>query len=152
MKPLIVLISVFLLSNLFITFVTDQYDFHLAARIAMCAMLCFTAIAHFVFTKGMVIMIPSPVPFKIELIYVTGVIEIFLGVGLLIPSLRIYSAWLTIFFLIFLLPANIYAAIKRIDYQKGDFNGNGINYLWFRVPLQLLFIIWIYLSAIKIGQ
>lgn len=151
MKPLFVLISVFLLSNLCIRFTTDQYNFLLAARIAMCAMLCFTAIAHFVFTKGMAMMIPPQIPFKTELIYITGVIEIFLGIGLLIPSLKIYAAGSTILFLIFLLPANIYAAVKHIDYQKGTFNGNGIAYLWFRVPLQLLFIVWVYLSTIKIG-
>ncbi|QOG00868.1 hypothetical protein [Flavobacterium sp. MDT1-60] len=150
MKPLIVLISVFLLSNLFIRFTSDQYNVLLAARIAMCAMLCFTAVAHFVFTKGMSMMIPLQIPFKTELIYITGVIEIFLGIGLLIPGLTIYAAWSTIFFLVFLLPANIYAAVKHIDYQKGDFNGNGITYLWFRVPLQLLFIVWIYLSTIKV--
>jgi uncharacterized membrane protein len=151
MKPLIVLISVFLLSNLFIRFISDQYNVLLAARIAMCAMLCFTAVAHFVFTKGMSMMIPPQIPFKIELIYITGVIEIFLGVGLLMPGLKIYAAWSTIFFLIFMLPANIYAAVKHIDYQKGSFDGKGITYLWFRVPLQLLFIVWIYLSTIKIG-
>lgn len=151
MKPLIVLVSAFLLSNLFIRFTTDQYDFLLAARIAMCAMLCFTAVAHFVFTKGMAMMIPPQIPFKTELIYITGVIEIVLGIGLLIPDLTIYAAWSTIFFMIFLLPANIYAATKHIDYQKGNFDGKGITYLWFRVPLQLLFIVWVYLSAIKTG-
>ncbi|MNX70349.1 hypothetical protein D3C86_1015960 [compost metagenome] len=150
MKPLIVLISVFLLFNLLIRFTTDQFDFPLAARIAMCAMLCFTAVAHFFFTKGMAMMIPPQIPFKTELIYITGVIEIFLGIGLLISGLRIYAAWSIIFFLIFLLPVNIYAAVKHIDYQKGNFDGNGITYLWFRVPLQLLFIVWVYLSTIKI--
>ena len=95
-------------------------------------------------------MIPPQIPFKTELIYITGVLEIFLGIGLLLPGLKTYAAWSTIIFLIFLLPANIYAAVKHIDYQKGTFEGNGINYLWFRVPLQLLFIIWTYISAIKI--
>lgn len=150
MKPLIVLISVFLLSNLFIRFTSDQYNVLLAARIAMCVMLCFTAAAHFVFTKGMSMMIPPQIPFKTELIYITGVIEIFLGIGLLVPGLKIYAAWSTILFLVFMLPANIYAAVKHIDYQKGSFDGKGITYLWFRVPLQLLFIVWIYLSTIKI--
>jgi len=27
------------------------------------------------------------------------------------------------------IPANIHAAIKHIDYQKGNFDGNGLNYL-----------------------
>jgi hypothetical protein len=28
------------------------------------------------------------------------------------------------------------------------FDGNGLNYLWFRVPLQILFIVWVYFSLI----
>lgn len=150
MKPLIVLIYVFLLSNFFIKFVTKEYNLLLAARIAMCVMLCFTAIAHFVFTKGMAMMIPPQIPFKTELILITGVIEIILGISLLIPELSVYAGWSTILFFIFILPANIFAAVKRIDFQKATFNGNGIKYLWFRIPLQLLFITWVYLSTIKI--
>lgn len=95
-------------------------------------------------------MIPPIVPFKTEFVYVTGLAEIVLGIGLLMPNFQVYSAWALIVFFIFLLPANIYAALNHIDYQKGTFNGNGISYLWFRVPLQILFIFWVYLSAIKI--
>ena len=150
MKPLIVLISVFLLSNLIIRFITNQFDLILSARIAMCAMLCFTAIAHFVFTKGMTMMIPSQIPFRTQLIYITGLIEIILGIGLLISGFEIYAAWGVNVFLIIILPANIYAALNKIDYQKGNFDGNGISYLWFRIPLQLFFITWTYLSTIII--
>jgi uncharacterized membrane protein len=150
MKPLLVLLSVFLLSNFVIKLITHHYDLLLSARISMCIMLCFTAIAHFVFTKGMIMMIPPIVPFKTEFVYVTGLAEIVLGIGLLMPNFQVYSAWALIVFFIFLLPANIYAAVNHIDYQKGTFNGNGISYLWFRVPLQILFIFWVYLSAIKI--
>jgi uncharacterized membrane protein len=50
---------------------------------------------------------------------------------------------------VLILPANIQAAIKRIDYQKGTTDGPGVNYLWFRVPLQILFITWVYLFAIR---
>jgi uncharacterized membrane protein len=113
-------------------------------------MLLFTAIGHFAFTKGMSMMIPSIVPFKTELVYLTGVLEILFGIGLLIPSLRMYSGWALIIFFMLLLPANINAAINHIDYQKGTFDGTGVSYLWFRVPLQILFIVWTYLCAIKI--
>ncbi|MCC9074300.1 hypothetical protein LNQ49_22155 [Flavobacterium sp. F-65] len=150
MKPLFVLLSTFILSIIIIKLVTHQYDLLFAARISMCIMLFFTAIAHFAFTKGMSMMIPPFVPFKTELVYVTGILEIILGIGLLMPDFKVYSAWALIVFFIFLLPANIYAAINHIDYQKGTFNGNGTSYLWFRVPLQVFFILWIYLSAIKI--
>ncbi len=149
MKPLIVLLSVFALCVLATKVFRGNYEFAVSARIAMSAMLVFTAVGHFAFTKGMTMMLPPFVPFKTEVIYLTGIIEILAAIGLFIPSARLATGWLLIVFFILLLPANIYAAIKHIDYQKGTFQGNGLNYLWFRVPLQLLFIIWTYLSAIK---
>ena len=149
MKPLVVLLASFLLAIIAIKLVKSQYDFALSARIAMAIMLCFTAIGHFVYTKGMSMMLPDFVPFRIELVYLTGVIEVAAAIGLFIPYLRVITAWLLIVFFIMMLPANIYASIKHIDFQKGTFDGHGPSYLWFRVPLQLLFIVWTYLSAIK---
>ena len=149
MKPLLVLLFIFLLSVFISKISTQKYDLSLSARIAMCAMLFFTAIGHFAFTKGMSMMIPWFIPLKTELIYLTGFIEILLGIGLLIPRFKIYTGWILIAFFILLLPANIYATIKHIDYQKGTYDGNGLNYLWFRVPLQLFFIFWVYLSSLK---
>ncbi|WP_338812503.1 hypothetical protein V9L05_13950 [Bernardetia sp. Wsw4-3y2] len=149
MKPLVILLVVFVLSIFVIRFLNQKYDVVLAARIAMCAMLCFTAIGHFAFTKGMTMMLPPIIPFKTELIYFTGVVEIILGIGLLVPNWKVYSAWILIVFFVILLPANIYAAIKQVDLQKATFDGYGLSYLWFRVPLQLLFIVWVYLSSIR---
>ena len=149
MKPLFVLLLVFIIAIVVLKLINGNYQFSLSARMAMCAMLCFTAIAHFVFTKGMSMMIPAFIPYKKELVYFTGIMEIVLGIGLLIPSFRIIAAWLLIAFFILMLPANINAAIHKIDYQKGSLDGNGLAYLWFRVPLQIVFIIWTYLFSIK---
>lgn len=112
-------------------------------------MLVFTATAHFAFSKGMAMMLPDFIPYKTETVYLTGIIEIAAAVGLFIPNLRIVTGWLLIAFFILILPANIYAAIKNIDYQKGTSDGSGLMYLWFRIPLQILFIAWTYFSAIK---
>lgn len=150
MKPLIVLLAVFIVSLLTTKFVRGNFEFALSGRIAMSVMLLFTAIGHFVFTKGMSMMLPDFIPYKTEVVYLTGIIEIAGAIGLFIPNFRILTAWLLIAFFILILPANIYAALKHIDYQKGTFDGNGLTYLWFRVPLQILFIIWTYLSAIKV--
>ena len=149
MKPLIVLLSSFIISILAIKILKKEYDFALSARVAMSIMLCFTAIGHFVFTKGMSMMVPPFIPFKMGLIYLTGVFEILLAISLLIPQFKVISGWTLIIFLLLLLPANIYAAMHQVDYQKGTFNGMGLSYLWFRVPLQVLFIIWTYLSSIR---
>lgn len=94
-------------------------------------------------------MLPDFIPFKVQTVYVTGIIEIAAAIGLFIPNFRIITAWLLIIFLILILPANIYAAIKHIDYQRGTFDGNGPSYLWFRIPLQILFIFWVYFSSVK---
>jgi uncharacterized membrane protein len=149
MKPLIVLLSVFAVSLLMTKFVRGNFELALSGRIAMSAMLIFTAVAHFAFTKGMAMMLPNFIPFKTATVYLTGIIEIAAAIGLFIPNFRTVTAWLLIAFFILILPANIYAAIKHIDYQKGNFEGNGLTYLWFRVPLQILFITWVYLSSIK---
>jgi uncharacterized membrane protein len=147
MKPLIVLLVSFAIALLVTKFSLDHFDVSLSGRIAMAMMLAFTSIGHFAFTKGMEMMIPPFVPYKKAMVYLTGIIEICAAVGLLIAGTRTLTGWLLILFFILLLPANIYAAIKHVDYQKGTFEGTGVNYLWFRVPLQIVFILWVYFFA-----
>ncbi|WP_333908114.1 DoxX family protein [Tenacibaculum soleae] len=112
-------------------------------------MLIFTAIGHFAFTKGMTMMIPDFIPFKENVVYLTEIFEILLAIGLLIPKLKDISGWALIIFLLLMLPANIYASINNVNYQKGTLDGNGLTYLWFRIPLQILFIIWTYICSIR---
>ncbi|MGB2759513.1 MAG: DoxX family protein [Maribacter stanieri] len=152
MKPLIVLLLSFTISIFLIKIIKKEYDFALSARIAMSIMLLFTAIGHFAFTKGMSMMIPKIIPFKESIIYLTGIFEILLALGLIIPKFQIVSGWALIVFLLLMLPANIYASLNHVNYQKGTFDGNGLIYLWFRIPLQFLFIIWAYISAIRIFE
>ncbi len=149
MKPLFVLLGTFVISLLVIKLFTKTFDYPLSGRIAMAVMLVFTAIGHFAFTKGMTMMLPDFIPFKTEIIYLTAIIEVIAALGLVIPSFRVWTGWALILFFILLLPGNVKAAIQHIDYQTGTFDGNGPNYLWFRIPLQILFIAWTYASAIK---
>ena len=148
MKPLIVLLLSFAIVLVVTKVASNNFNVALSGRIAMSIMLVFTSMAHFAFTKGMEMMIPPFIPYKKAMVYLTGIIEISAAIGLLIANFRILTAWLLILFFILLLPANIYAAIKHVDYQKGTLDGNGVNYLWFRVPLQILFIAWTYFFAI----
>jgi uncharacterized membrane protein len=149
MKPLLILLIVFIISIIIAKVACGNYNFALSGRISLAAMLVFTAIGHFAFNKGMSLMVPDPIPFKAELIYLTGVLEILFAASLFFPAYRISAGWLIIAFLLLVLPFNIYASLKHIDYQKATFDGNGIGYLWFRIPLQVLFILWTYFSAIK---
>jgi uncharacterized membrane protein len=149
MEVLIVLITAFGCALTIIKLSGRHYDFYRAGRIAMSAMLLFTATGHFMFTKGMTMMLPDFLPFKTELIYLTGLIEIAAAIGLLIPGLSMLTGWLLILFFVLILPSNIKTAAEHIDMYKSTCDGKGISYLWFRIPLQMLFIIWIYVCAIK---
>ncbi|MGM0580881.1 MAG: DoxX family protein [Bacteroidota bacterium] len=149
MKPLIVLLSVFAISLVGTKLTNGNYEIALSGRIAMAVMLVFTAAGHFAFPKGMSMMLPDFIPYKLAIIYMTGIIEIAAAIGVLIPSLREITAYLLIVFFILILPANINAAIKQVNLQKATLDGHGLAYLWFRIPLQIFFIIWVYLSTIK---
>ena len=120
MKPLIVLIAVFCISVALTKITTNQYNILLSGKLVMSAMLLFTAVGHFVFTQGITMMVPSYFPFKKEIVYFSGALEILIAVGLLIPYWSKYSAWALIALLELMLPANIYASINYIDYPKGN--------------------------------
>jgi len=143
MKPLVLLLIVFGASCL-AAFISGKPDYYFCGRLALTVMLVFTSIAHFKFTRGMVMMLPNAVPYKKVVVYVTGILEILAGIGLLIQQARHPVAWLIILFFALLLPANIYAAKNKVDMERAEFTGYGISYLWFRVPLQLFFIAWVY--------
>lgn len=149
MKPLIVLLCTFLLSVLALKIFAKEFNYQLAGRIAMASMLVFTAIGHFVFMEGMGAMAPSFIPFSKQVVLVTGFVEVLFAICLLLPQYQRLTAWLLIFFLILILPANIKAALEEINYRTGQMNGPGVNYLWFRIPLQLFFILWIYLASVR---
>lgn len=149
MKPLVVLLLAFGCALLTTWLAVDHLIWAFSARVAMAMMLAFTAIGHFAFTRGMEKMIPTFIPFKRATVYLTGVFELAAAVGLLTVDYRETTGWLLIIFFIMILPANLFAAMKKIDYQKGTEDGPGLEYLWFRVPLQMLFILWVYFSAIS---
>ncbi|MDF0714801.1 hypothetical protein PY092_01455 [Muricauda sp. 334s03] len=149
MKPLFVLLGTFVLSALVLKLFTKELNLQLAGRIAMACMLVFTAIGHFAFMEGMAAMVPSFVPFRKEIVLITGIMEVLFAIGLLLPQYQKQTAWLLIVFFILILPANIKAALEEINYQTGQMNGPGATYLWFRVPLQLLFILWAYVTSIR---
>ncbi len=146
--PEIVLIIAFIISLTILKITKREYQFAKSGRIAMAAMLLLTAGAHIGFDKGMALMIPDFIPYRLELVYLTGIIEAAAAIGLLIPKYQYKTGWFLIVFLVLLLPFNIYACINHVNIKTATFDGDGLNYLLFRVPLQAFFIGWVYLSAI----
>ncbi len=89
-------------------------------------------------------MLPPFAPYRVELIYLTGVLELFGVIGVWIPRLTRLMGFLLILMLIGLLPANVYSAIKRVDFGG---HGAGPAYLLVRVPFQLFVIWWTYFAT-----
>ncbi len=149
MKPLILLIVAFAAFTGISRLTTGNLNLEFAGNLAMLIMLCFTALGHFLFPKGMSLMIPQFFPFKKALVYLTSLAEVILGLALLFPSSRPFAGYGLIAFFILIVPANIYAAIHHLDIEKGTYTGPGPEYLWFRIPMQLFLIGWVYYFSIR---
>ena len=106
----------------------------------------FFFIGHIVKANGMAEMLPPWVPFKIPLIYITGAIELLVGIALFIPRFQLVAAKFGIIIFIVFFPANIYAALNSVGLGGHQW---GPIYLLIRAPLQITLIAWAYFLCIK---
>ena len=148
-KPLFVLLIVFAISLIVTHLLKSHLDYGISGRIALSSMLVFTSIGHFVFNKGMVQMLPDFLRYKRLIVYVTGIFEIVAAIGILFTPLKMITGVFLILFFIIVLPANIYAAVHRVNYETGEFDGKGSSYLWFRIPFQVFLIVWTFYFAVR---
>lgn len=99
---------------------------------------------HFI-NPGMYISImPHFLSYKPELVYISGIFEILLGLLLIPKKFRKLAAWGIVLLLIAIFPANIQMAI---DYYKSDSPSFWIAIL--RLPLQFVLIRWAYMYTRK---
>jgi len=149
MIPLTILLSVFLLALLVTKIFKIKLSARGAGRIAMAAMLVFTAFVHFKFTQGMALMIPDVLPYREAGVLATGILEIIFIIGLLLPRTWKFTGTALIIYLILVIPVHVHAAMEHIDFRTAEATGHGLDFLWFRIPLQFFFIAWIYWSCRK---
>ena len=118
----------------------------LRGRISLSLVFLFTGLGHFIQPESMAQMLPPWVPLRVMIIYITGVLELAAAVGLLVPGLWRITGICLMMFLILVLPANVYAAINRVE-----MGGHSVGpvYLLIRVPLQLILIGWTYWFAVR---
>jgi uncharacterized membrane protein len=114
------------------------------ARVGLSLFFIFTAIGHFIKTEEMAAMLPSFVPNRVEIIFVTGIFELLGAIGVWIPRLMRITGLCLILMLIGFLPANIYSAINRVDFCGHE---SGPVYLLVRIPFQFLVILWAYYAT-----
>ena len=97
-------------------FGAPRFDAAARARVGLSLFLAFTALGHVVRTEEMAEMLPPSVPYRVELIYLTGVFELIGAAGVWVPWLRRLTGLCLILMLVAILPANIYSAINRVDF------------------------------------
>ncbi|MCG8588059.1 MAG: DoxX family protein [Proteobacteria bacterium] len=97
----------------------------------------FAGVAHFTRPEFYLRIMPDYLPWHLELVYLSGVAEIALGVAVLVPRLRSLAAWGLIALLIAVFPANVHAAVNGISVGDADPVWN-----WVRLPFQGVFIAW----------
>ena len=97
---------------------------------------------HFVKPKFYLYMMPAYIPAHKVMVWLSGVAEVILGIGLLFDATRSFSAWGIILMLIAFFPVHISMLIDpRFDKISRAF-------LWARIPLQFLAIWWAYLFTV----
>jgi uncharacterized membrane protein len=78
------------------------------------------------------------------IVALSGIAEIAGGVGLLIPPLRRFAGWGLIALLISVFPANVYMAVAPQKIPDMHFPQWA---LWLRLPLQAVFVAWVWFAS-----
>lgn len=153
MKPLAVLVSTFIILCSISFLLSNHINFSLCGRIAMALMLVFTGISHFIYTDGMELIIPDNFGegFKRRIVLASGDLEFALAASLLLPDLARISGIIGMLYFFAIVPANIIACLKKVSIERGNYTGHGLAYLWFRIPLQIFFIVWIYYFSVYLN-
>ncbi len=87
---------------------------------------------------------PETLPWKLALVFVSGFFEVLGGVGLVVPRLRWAAGCGLITLLVALFPANVQMLVNFDHFPSIPFWA-----LVARLPLQGVFIAWVWWSAVK---
>ena len=105
----------------------------------MSIMYIFIGIRHFTDPQYFLDIIPPQLPSKLFLVYFTGLIEVVGGAAILAPKTRKAGAYLLIFLLVSVFPANIYLYISEIPQNLlGISKMDALIRMPFQIPLILL--------------
>ena len=91
-------------------------------------------VTHFVAPEWFVRIVPPMLPAPLALVYLSGIAEIAVGIGVLIPRTRHYAALATVALLVAVYPANIYMAVSGVMGSE--------LVRWGRLPLQGVLVLW----------
>jgi len=98
---------------------------------------------HFVVPELYVQIIPPVFPARLALVYLSGLAEVGVGIGVLLPRTRRHAAWATVALLVAIFPANVYMATNGVVVEGMPGGGDPSDFVrWGRLPLQGVLILW----------
>ena len=105
----------------------------------MSFMYIFIGVRHFTSPQYFLDIVPPQLPFKLFLVYLTGLIEIVGGAAILSPKSRKAGSYLLIFLLVSVFPANIYLYVSETPQSLlGISKMDAFIRMLFQTPLILL--------------
>jgi len=107
------------------------------ALYTFCLFFAVAGIGHFLIDSFFIEAMPEWVPFRPAVVYISGIIEILLAVGLFLKKTRNLAGVITAIFLVLIFPVNIYMALTAGNYDLPA------AALWLRLPLQFVLIWWV---------
>jgi uncharacterized membrane protein len=128
---------------------TRKSPWRTAARIAAAVFFTAAGLNHFRNPRFYREIIPPFFGNPAPLVIVSGIAEIARGLGLLVESTRRLAGWGLIALLIAVFPANVFMSIAPEKIPDMHFP---LWALWLRLPLQAVFIAWIWFSSLSPGQ
>ncbi|MFD1514182.1 DoxX-like family protein [Halomarina rubra] len=101
-------------------------------------------VMHFLRPKVFARIVPPTLPRPLTLVYLSGVAEIVLGVGVLFRRTRRRSAWGLVGLLVAVFPANVYMATSTVPPETVSERTAGVARLalWARLPFQAVLALW----------
>ncbi len=96
-------------------------------------------ILHFTSPGFFVAIMPPYLPWHLELVHLSGLFEIALGLAVLPVATRAIAGWGLVALLIAVYPANIHMALNPERFVEA---GTSIGFIYARLPFQFLFMFW----------
>lgn len=117
---------------------------HTSSLYAIAALFVGTGLAHFVWPSIFVRIVPPYFSRPRLLVSLSGGAEVAGGVGVLMPSLRLYAGWGLILLLCAVFPVHVYMARHPEAFPRIPRWA-----LYARIPLQFLLMAWVYWAACR---
>jgi uncharacterized membrane protein len=109
------------------------------ALLALALLFTVAGVNHFLNPEVYVGIMPPYLPAHLELVYLSGLLEIAGGVAVLVPALRDAAGWGLILLLLGVFPANVHMALNPELFAEVP-----LAALYIRLPLQFVLMAWAY--------